>query len=418
MSLMLCLFIAALSPAADYTRLGVKADRENCLYDVGDTAVFNVECAESTGLVEYRLSYDGATTLEEGALDINGCKAVLKGSLDRPGFLRCDVVLTEGPDTARAAAACGFSVEAIRPTNVMPDDFDRFWREARAEVLRVPLDPEVEPADTVLAGGQVFRVSLAGVQGRIYGWLTLPSQGEPPYPAVLSVPGAGVTPTLINDVYARAGLAVLSINVHGIEPDREPQYYEHIQREVMGGWDYPEYGKKDPYRYYYRRVIQDCMRSLDYLCGRLDIDSSRVGIVGGSQGGFLSLMVTAIDKRIKATALNVPACCDHTGILHDRPSGWPFLLEDGADRERVLETCRYFDSALAAGLINVPVQMAVGFLDTGCAPTTVYSAFNNLKGSAEMLNFVDKGHNIGWPEWKEQAGPWIYEKLTKLKSSK
>ena len=43
-------------------------------------------------------------------------------------------------------------------------------------------------------------------------------------------------------------------------------------------------------------------RCLDYLCTRADIDSSRIGATGVSGGGMATFFLTALDKRIKASA--------------------------------------------------------------------------------------------------------------------
>jgi cephalosporin-C deacetylase len=407
---------ASLSGADESPSISVQPDHADCLYSLGDTAEF-VITAQDLGKkgksipLQYRLSEDGARTLAQGEVKLTDGRAKLKGTLDRPGFLRCELNWTNGPDTAGAVAGCGFSVESIRSTGRLPGDFLRFWREAAAELLRIPIDPRLEQVEIEdLPGARRYRVSLASVGGgRVYGWLTIPP-GEGPFPAVLLVPGAGVGRTGKATVFAQAGLAVLSINVHGIEQDREDEYYRHLRSEQVGlGWDYLWYGLNDPYHYYFRRVIQDCLRALDYLCTRADIDTTRIAITGGSQGGYLSLMVAAIDSRIKALAGAVPGLCDHTGLLYGRASGGPQLLEEDSN-PGIIRTLSYYDAALAAEFIKVPALLGVGFLDPVCLPTTVYAAFNNLKGPKKILNFTDKWHGLG-PGWGETSRPWLLQKL-------
>ena len=73
-------------------------------------------------------------------------------------------------------------------------------------------------------------------------------------------------------------------------------------------------GEQNPRRGYftqreiYVQTVLDYRRALDYLATRADVDTSQIGVVGYSMGGTQSLMLTAIDNRVKATvACAVPA---------------------------------------------------------------------------------------------------------------
>jgi len=410
--LLLCLSLFPLSAFAEKLSLEVRADREDCRYSLGDSVTFTIDCRNpgkiKQAALQYRLSEDGERVIAEGPLNFSGGSCSLKGALDRPGFLRLDLTLIADGDTTRAACGCAFSPESIRPTNVLPEDFDSFWRQARAELLRVPPDPRVEEApDTAARGSRRYKVSLANIENsRIYGWLTVPD-GAGPFPAVLCVPGAGVNDVGAHANYARAGMVVLSLEIHGIGVGLEDSYYAGLRDGLL--YNYRFFGCTDPYHFYYRRVILGAVRALDYLAGREDVDSTRLGIAGSSQGGALSLLVSGIDKRIKALTANVPAMCDHTGQLQRRPSGWPRLLRHD-NSPAALRTCGYYDAALNAGLITVPALLAVGCVDNTCAPTTVYAAYNNLRGPKEIDGFPKMGHSYG-PGWEEKAVKWLKDKL-------
>ena len=174
-------------------------------------------------------------------------------------------------------------------------------------------------------------------------------------------------------------------------------------------------GADDPYRYYYRRVVLGAIRAFDYLCTRDDVDTTRLALAGGSQGGGLSLITASVEKRIKAASIKVPAMCDHTGILYDRPTGWPYILKRMGRDERIIRTSRYYDGALAAGLIQVPTLFTVSLLDLSCPPTTVYSAFNNLKGPKEIFTYPDADHPASFTEERDlRMIRWLAETLKGL----
>jgi cephalosporin-C deacetylase-like acetyl esterase len=298
---------------------------------------------------------------------------------------------------------------------VLPKDYQRFWKQGRSELLRIPIDPELtlQPeADS--SGMHRYLVSLADVEGsRIYGWLTVPS-GCGPFPAVVNLPGA---PGGIHEFdtgalaeYSRAGMIVLSLNIHGTELGREGEYYRQLQSQGFPG-DFPALGIDDPYRYYYRRVVLGGVRSIDYLISRCDVDTTRIGLAGASQGGGLSLILASIDNRVKALSLHVPAMCDLTGVFHGRPTGWPHSLEHRLSPE-VQRTVSYYDGALAAGLIEVPTIIGVSLLDEACPPTTVWAAYNSLAGPKRIEVFPGATHPGSFTsERDQQMVDWMARQL-------
>jgi len=309
-------------------------------------------------------------------------------AMSEPGFLRLDVTLRADGDSLRAAQAVGFDPLLIRPTGSLPHDFARFWGHGLAELLRVSSDPIIEHVPEQDNGGmRRYKVSLGNIEGsRIYGWLTIPA-GKGPFPAVVHIPGApgGVNEfhTGARQDYAQAGIMVLSLNIHGVPIDLPEEIYLDFYNRRQLGYA-PLAGVEDKYRYYYRRVVLGGIRALDYIHSRPDVDTTRVAVAGGSQGGGLSLLVTSIDKRVDALVLHVPAMCDQFGIDHGRPTGWPHLLRR-ADSPETRHTAAYFDGALAASRISCPVIVGVSFLDEACPPTTVYSMFNSLGGAKEII---------------------------------
>ena len=397
----------------------VEPENGNFLYRTGETAVLNVNVQAPAAIanaarINYRLSRNGVRTLIEGTLDLDEGKGSIKATLNQPGFLRCDISCVAGKDTLYAASGCGFSVEEIYPEGKLPDNFDRFWREAKAELIRIPIDAKLEEVEAVDPGdAKRYKVSLANVNGsRVYGWLHLP-EGNGPFPTVLSIPGSGIGRTGRFAGFTEAGIAVLAIEVHGLEPqkheiigaaqwmrprDEELEYFTKLQNGVLAG--YHGFGIEDPYRYYHRRTLQAAMRAVDYLCTREDVDPDKIIVFGGSQGGGLSLLIAAIDKRIDAVVATVPAFCNNAS-------------REDSHIPHVARTMSYYDAALAATLIEVPALIGVGFIDGTCRPFNVYSAYNNIKGPKKIENFYQMGHGSP-PYWREQTIEWILDTLNAL----
>lgn len=55
------------------------------------------------------------------------------------------------------------------------------------------------------------------------------------------------------------------------------------------------------------KVLFDAMRGINYLTGRDDVDSKRIGFIGHSYGGRMALWLPAFENRIKASVSN--CCC-------------------------------------------------------------------------------------------------------------
>lgn len=402
--------LVALSPAA-FTRpikdpsITIVPQSGEYLYKKGEAVLLSIRLLDAPPLkdspeINYRISLNGKEILSEAGLELQDGKGSIRTTSEQPGFLRCDLRCIFGKDTLRASCGIGFSVNEIQAKGTLPDNFDRFWREAKAELLRIPLDARVEEV-AVLDSGDAsrFKVSLAHVNGsRVYGWLHLP-EGKGPFPTVLSIPGSGIGRSGRFAGLTSAGIAVLAIEIHGLEPgkheivgaaqwisptDEEIEHYVELQNGILAG--YHDFGKEDPYRYYHRRSLQAAIRAIDYLYTRSDVDTSNIIVTGGSQGGGLSLLTAAIDKRVNVVVATVPAFCNNAASeKHQLPEA--------------ARTMSYYDAALAAALIEVPVLIGVGFIDATCPPENVYSAYNKLNGPKRIENFYTLGHGSP-PDWR------------------
>jgi len=85
-----------------------------------------------------------------------------------------------------------------------------------------------------------------------------------------------------------------------------------------------------------RYFVHDCVRALDYLETREDVDSSRIAVTGNSGGGMqTSMLIAAAADRLAAAAP-----CSYTtdevamalgGNDQDNEMTWPDILKDGID---------------------------------------------------------------------------------------
>ena len=314
-----------------------------------------------------------------------------------PGFLTCRVFLLDekGATVADDLAQAAFDPEKLRPMTDMPEDFAAFWERAKAENAKIPMDPRVERAEQWCTDKvDVYYVRLQSFRkdNYVYGYVSVP-KSKGPHPAVLYVPGAGVAKTKPSTYMAEKGVITMTLGIHGIPLDMPDENYDILKNGALYNYQFVNLDNRD--QYYYKRVFMGCIRAIDYLFTRPEFDGERLMVSGGSQGGGLSIVTTALDPRVKYFVCFYPALCDHMGYLYDRAGGWPHMF----DRTRAyfrtagrILNSRYYDAANFARLIRVPGFFSWGYNDLSCPITSMYSAYNVVTAPKELVLELRNGH--------------------------
>ena len=314
-----------------------------------------------------------------------------------PGFLTCRVFLLDekGATVADDLAQAAFDPEKLRPMTDMPEDFAAFWERAKAENAKIPMDPRVERAEQWCTDKvDVYYVRLQSFRkdNYVYGYVSVP-KSKGPHPAVLYVPGAGVAKTKPSTYMAETGVITMTLGIHGIPLDMPDENYDILKNGALYNYQFVNLDNRD--QYYYKRVFMGCIRAIDYLFTRPEFDGERLMVSGGSQGGGLSIVTTALDPRVKYFVCFYPALCDHMGYLYDRAGGWPHMFDRTRvyfrTAERILNS-RYYDAANFARLIRVPGFFSWGYNDLSCPITSMYSAYNVVTAPKELVLELRNGH--------------------------
>ncbi|MEA5128483.1 MAG: acetylxylan esterase [Proteiniphilum sp.] len=322
----------------------------------------------------------------------NGSAVVPLGTMSEPGFKDCKLSISFDGKVYKHHIKVGFAPEKLTPYTQYPDDFKAFWEVAKAEASKCPekitstFVPEYssETVDCYLVKIQAYKKDQY-----MYGYLTIPRK-EGKFPVVFSPPGAGIKPmNPLKDIfYAENGYIRFDMEIHGIRPDLDEETYREISRAFgSGNNSYLVNGLDDRDSYYMKKVYLSCIRVLDYLSTLPEWDGKNLVAQGGSQGGALALIATALDSRITACAANHPALSDMAGYKAGRTGGYPHLFTkfEGMDTPEKIRTLAYYDVVNFARHIDVPVFMTWGFNDNTCPPTTSYIVYNILDTQKEAL---------------------------------
>ncbi len=412
-------FQSQAQPKEELIKINVAPDKEDWTYEVGEQVRFNVSVLKYgnplTDIeIRYELRPDKMDLIKEETITLKRSETMIKGgTMEEPGFLRCWIYVTvDGKEYSNSATAA-FSPLQIEPVTQLPDDFMDFWNEAMEENSKIPMDVEMtllpeRCTETV----DVYHVSIQNFneQSRLYGILVKPKKPGK-YPALLNVPGAGIRPYYGDIEMAEQGIITFQIGIHGIPVNLDPEVYDNLRYGALNY--YWNFNLDDKDKYYYKRVYLGCVRAVDFIVGLEDYDGTNLAVMGGSQGGALSVVTAGLDKRVKYLVSLFPALSDMSGYKAGRAGGWPHMFHPSDSSNYVdskLETVKYYDVVNFARQITQPGWYSWGFNDTVCPPTSTYSVYNVIDATKELHLFQDTGH-WQYPEQREMWKQWLIEKL-------
>lgn len=289
-----------------------------------------------------------------------------------------------------------------RGINPRPADFDLYWDTAIREMKRT--DPQVElvPASFQVPFAECFDLYFTGVRGaRIHAKYLRPNNSSQPHPAVLQFHGyAGDAGDWAEKLgWVAGGFAVAALDCRGQGGSSEDAggvrgttLNGHIIRGLDGA----------PEDLLFRQIFLDTAQLADLVMGFPEVDAGRVGAMGFSQGGGLTLACAALEPRIKRLVTGYPFLSDYRRV-------WEMDLTKDAyaelrdyfrrfdplhQREAEIYTrLGYIDVQHLSERICGEVLMVTALMDTICPPSTQFAAYNKIsKAPKQMLIYPDYGH--------------------------
>ena len=391
--------------------VSVTPDHQDWNYKVGEKASFVVNVRKSgTLLNQVKIDYEAGPVMypnTKKTLILKDGTMKWSGEMKTPGFYRLKVVAHVDGKDYEGLCTAAFSPEKIKPFAQEPKDFDDFWKKALDEARQIDLNPtKVLLPERCTKDVNVYEISYHNNRwgSKMYGVLSVPVKPGK-YPALLRVPGAGVRP-YSGDTYTATGKCiVLEIGIHGVPVTMEQKVYDDLANAALNGyWDT---NLENPDRNAYKRVVTGAVKGVDMIASLDEWDGKTLGVTGSSQGGFLSLAVAALDKRVTFLAAVHDAMCDYEAELHGVAGGWPhyfYHAKMNAITKARLEGARYYDGVNFARRITVPGWYSVGYNDEVVPPTSSYGLYNSVKAPKTLSLYQMTGHfwyQEQWDEWQE-----------------
>jgi cephalosporin-C deacetylase len=292
-------------------------------------------------------------------------------------------------------------LETYAGVNPKPVDHDEYWRRALAEMAGV--DPKVEfvRADFQTPFAECFHLYFTGVRGaRVHAKYLRPRNAQAAHPALVEFHGytrsSGDWATKLG--WLGLGYSIASLDCRGqgglSEDSGGVAGNTHHGHFIRGLFDGPE-------NLLFRHIFLDAAQLAGIVMAESDVDERRVGVLGASQGGALTLACAALEPRIKRAAPTFPFLCDYQRV-------WNMDLTAGAYDE-LREFFRSYDPTHAreaewftrlgyidvqhlAPRIRAEVLMGVGLMDRVCPPSTQYAAYNKITSKKRAVVYPDFGH--------------------------
>jgi dipeptidyl aminopeptidase/acylaminoacyl peptidase len=240
----------------------------------------------------------------------------------------------------------------------------------------------------------------------VQGWLLKPT-GDGPFPLVMNVHGGPVwhwRPLWLGRsnttalMLLRRGFAVFLPNPRGSSGRGQP-FTRHVLGE-MGGAD-----------------TQDLLSGLDYLVEQKLADPGRLGVMGGSYGGFMSAWLITQDSRFAAA---VPVSPFTNPVSEQLASNIPHCMRLFLGDSYTNPTGKYFQrsAVMHANRARTPTLNICGALDR-CTPPQEAMQFHNalLENGVEsvLLTYPEEGHGVrSWPASMDYAArvvDWFERKM-------
>ncbi|MDQ0643193.1 acetylxylan esterase [Microbacterium murale] len=147
--------------------------------------------------------------------------------------------------------------------------------------------------------------------------------------------------------------------------------------------------------YSHRFAAADIWRAATVLLDAVPAVSGALDLSGSSFGGGIGAMALPWDSRFRRAALDVPSFGDHRVRLSRRCTGSGEAVRQHVRRHpEVRSVLDYFDAAIAARRIRIPVQVSPAILDPAVDPRGQFAVYHALR-CPKRLRARANGHLDG-----------------------
>lgn len=276
----------------------------------------------------------------------------------------------------------------MSPASVRPADFDGYWGAVEEELAELPVAAEL--THLPLQSNQHSTVYAARFTSigpyRLFAWFSVPV-GDGPFPAVYQLPGYGSV-VHVPPYELRQRYVVLALRHRGQRLSDQP-YAAAYPGLLTDGIDSPD-------SYIYRGIVADCLRGMDFLLSRSEVDAQRIALTGND----LALLTAAL--RPQASALHcAPGLFYNAASLAPKTSAYP--LEELNDYTRtyperaagMARTLEYFNPLHFADRVRCKTLLVTGSERDFFSPIVLQPLADGLAGPVAPYESAHSSYRDG-----------------------
>ncbi|RMF08323.1 MAG: S9 family peptidase [Candidatus Neomarinimicrobiota bacterium] len=237
---------------------------------------------------------------------------------------------------------------------------------------------------------------------RLQGWLVLPPDfdGSRRYPMILNIhggPRCQYGRTFYHEMYvlAAAGYVVFYMNPRGSQG-----YGEAFADAITGQWGEP--------------AMSDLMAGVDYVLSLGFVDANRLGVTGGSYGGYMTNWIVTHTDRF-AAAVTQRCVSDLRSMFGNSDVGWDLAYEFGGPPWEEEDTYRHWSPITYIERCRTPLLIIHSENDLRCnieQGDQMFTALKFLKRDVEYVRFPEEFHGLsrhGRPDRRQARLQWIVD---------
>lgn len=284
-----------------------------------------------------------------------------------------------------------------KPDRTAEPDLNEYWTKTMEEVNSPSFASERRKRETLLGSAEAYDVTFAGFAGTpVHGVFVKPA-ADGPVPCLVMYPGytGGKGDPEQYAKWTSMGIAVFAVDARGQGGTTGNTLGS--AHGMTRGW--VTEGILDRDRCYYKALAVDNLRAVRWVFEQSDIDASRIGVWGSSQGGGSALLAAAFQEKLRLVVADIPNLCHMDfGVLNSTGSLTEiadFCRRFAEHTAAVLRNISYFDLLNLADRIQMPVLMSVGLKDTICMPETIFPVYHGLSSEDKSLEIYPfTGHAV------------------------
>ncbi len=373
--------------------------KKDHLYFIEDANSFSLNYnANNRGKIKLLVVNDFHQSLVQNEYDVNKGEGTIhfdfENIITQPGFYECIVIMNDGGFSSDVQWITLSPEKIVCSNNTVPR-FKAYWTETLAELKKISPEFKLIKKDSLSnerrTGYVIEMKSLGGLT--IRGYYFVPNTSGK-HAAVLHVPGYGygyrdLTGFLENQENVIE--LALCVRGHGISTDVfNPGF------GIPGIWGYKLCDENETA---YRGIYMDCVRAVEFLLSRPEVDTDRIGVMGGSQGGGLTLATAALCRdNIKACSFFDPFPCDVRDHLKIRTmcnkefKNFLKFYNNECTLEDALNVQDLLDAKGFAEWIKCPVFFVTSLFDDDVPPHIGFSVYNKISAPKSFKIYPGLGH--------------------------